>query len=79
MLKGYSLRIPIMTEEERKRIDDLYWVYFAKMGWKQHIVVETGIEMVQVVLVHEPCGKVLDHRTLNSMTKDKAVIGRAHV
>ena len=53
--------------------DRLFWKYLVGIGWRKHIIESNGwAGSVQIILVHDKCGKVLDSRALNGLSDDQA-------
>ena len=67
----YPDRTKILGDDEHH--DRLFWKYLVGIGWRKHIIESTGwAGSVQIIIVHDKCGKVLDSRALNGLSDDQA-------
>lgn len=55
--------------------DRIFWKYLVDVGWKKNIIDANGwAGAVQIVLLHDKCGKVLESRQLNGLSEEQAEI-----
>ena len=48
--------------------DKLFWGYLVQAGWRKHRIEADGwAGAIQLLLVHEKCGKVIDNQHLNAI------------
>ena len=53
--------------------DRLFWKNLVDVGWKKNIIDANGwAGAVQIVILHDRCGKVLESRQLNGMSEEQA-------